>query len=367
MRGSGCHRVAQSGHQVFNLSRLLVSPGTDHEVSAFLDMVVDDEGLRPDKVRVRVRSGVGRGKPRQGQRGAFIADEADPAAAKRQVGERTGSHAGGELVGKQAQHVGSGIRQAVAQRFRQRPSRRADDAESVAGCGVQPEGVPARAHKRSRGSLCVDCFTDAFVVHSPRAEGEEVAEQLCAVLGQHRLGVELHTPVRLACHLEALDHTVLAAGVDNHPVRDVVDVQRVVAHGRETLRQPGEDALAGVGDRAGVSVPGVGAPDLGPGEVGEALMTQADPEDGNPARRLDHGARAREVGFARWGPRTGGDDDVGELTRLYAAGEVEDRDIVRAHDHRLAPGDFGDEVGEVEGVGVAVVDKQDQMRARAFH
>lgn len=53
--------------------------------------------------------------------------------------------------------------------------------------------------------------------------------------------------MRQAIDLERLDHAVFTAGVDGD-AGDLLDVQRVVAHYLEVLRDAGEDAFAGVAD-----------------------------------------------------------------------------------------------------------------------
>ena len=76
---------------------------------------------------------------------------------------------------------------------------------------------------------------------------QEVAHNIPAVLGKHRLGVELHAPVRQSIDLEGLDDAVFAAGMDGD-AGGLLYMQGVVAHHLEVLRDSGKDTFARVTD-----------------------------------------------------------------------------------------------------------------------
>lgn len=177
---------------------------------------------------------------------------------------------------------------------------------------------------------------------------EEVAHDRRAVLREHRLGVELHAPVVESVDLERLDHAVLAAGV-HRDAGDLFDVQGVVAHHLEALRDASEDALAGMGDGGDEPVTRLGrAGDAGTGEHGQPLVAEAHAEQRDAGVRgcLDDAPGSAEVLLALRCAGAGGDDHVAELAGAHPLRKV--AGLARGDHQGLAAGGLSNEVGEVE-------------------
>jgi len=168
------------------------------------------------------------------------------------------------------------------------------------------------------------------------------------VLGEHRLRVELHAPVIQPVDLKRLDHAVLAAGVHGD-ARDLFDVQGVVAHHLETLRDAGEDAFAGMGDGGDEPVARLGrAGDAGSGEHAQTLVAEAHAEKRDAGIRscLDDAPCRAEVLLALRGAGAGGDDHVAELAGAHPLRKA--GGLARGDYEGLAAGGLSNEVGEVE-------------------
>ena len=170
------------------------------------------------------------------------------------------------------------------------------------------------------------------------------------MLREHRLGVELHTPVGKPVHFQRLDHAVLAARVDRD-AWNLLDVQGVVSHHLEALRDAGEDPLAGVGECGDEPVARLGR--LGHGRTskhGQPLVAEAHAQQRNLRlrRRLDHAPGGAEILVPLWGARTGRDHDVTELAGADAFRQA--RCLAGGHDEGLVPGHLRNKVGEVERV-----------------
>ena len=131
--------------------------------------------------------------------------------------------------------------------------RRALSAGQRLRSGTQETGAPVRARK--------------------------CPQQVVAVLGQDRLGVELHAlDVELAV-AQAHDHAVVGAGGDLEHVGDRVGVddERVVAGGLERVGEPGEHAGALVVDLRGLAVHDRRRPhDVAAVDLADALVAEAD-------------------------------------------------------------------------------------------
>ena len=217
--------------------------GQRAQVRGFGLVVVDDEGLRAHEVSVRVRGAVAQ-RDRQGELGALVAEIPDHTTAERQFGgvvDWGGEFAvkGGEDIGVVAERVGKSARQGTG--------GVAEDGKAPAGVGgVEEERVVAVACDGVEDARAVKRAGDLAVDDAPPAE--EVAHECFAVLREHGLRVKLHAPVVQAVDLECLDHAVLAAGVHRHAGDLFVDVQGVVAHYLDVLRNAGEDAFPRMGE-----------------------------------------------------------------------------------------------------------------------
>ena len=188
----------------------------------------------------------------------------------------------------------------------------------------------------------------------------EVAHQRAPVLGGDRLGVELHAPQRPLAVLEP--HDDLVGRPRRHAQRrgHGADDERVVAHGREALRDALEQAAPVMVDRAQPAVHHLGRMvDRAAGQVGERLVAEADAEHRHLGA-LQHVQRDADVTPVLGAPGTWRDHDVVHRQR----GELLPRQLVVAHDDRLVAVDLAQQVEEVEGERVVVVD---QERAHGSH
>src|SRR4051794_23091552 len=183
---------------------------------------------------------------------------------------------------------------------------------------------------------------------------QEVAQQRPALVGEHRLGVELHA---LRGQLAVADrHDDAAAGggdLEDGRQRFLLHDQRVIAPHGQRRGDAREDRAAVVGDRRRLAMHREVADDGAAEGLGERLVAQADAERrdaglGKPLDDLEADARLVR------GARAGRDDDaVGpSLEQL-----VDVRGVV-AHDVELAP-QLAQVLDEVVGEGVVVVDDED--------
>ena len=182
----------------------------------------------------------------------------------------------------------------------------------------------------------------------------EVAQDRAPVLGGDRLGVELHAPQRAGAVLEP-HHDVVVRPRRHAQVRGHrADGQRVVAHGREALRDAVEQAAPVVVDRAQPAVHHLRRVlDRPARDVGERLVAEAHAEH-RDVGALERVQRDADVALVLGPPGARRDHDVVEAQRL----ELLPRQLVVAHDDRLAAVDLAQQVEEVEGEGVVVVDQE---------
>ena len=172
------------------------------------------------------------------------------------------------------------------------------------------------------------------------------------MLAEDRLGMELHALQRQRPVAHPHHSAVVAARADDQGVGHVQRRQRVVAHRLEVLRHPGEHTAPVVRHQRQVAVSGGDAVDHAAVRRDQALHAQAHPQHRDrPVQQ--HLSPDREVALVGGRPRAGREDDVRE------AEQVRRRRVVVLHHRRQHAGHRGDEVHEVPGVGVVVVDDDD--------
>jgi 2,4-dienoyl-CoA reductase-like NADH-dependent reductase (Old Yellow Enzyme family) len=182
---------------------------------------------------------------------------------------------------------------------------------------------------------------------------KEVLEQVLAVVGQHRLGVELDALGRQAAMADAHEHAAAAGGgLEDVGQRLGVDHERVVAPDGERARQPGEDRAPVVLDHGRLAVHRLVADDRAAEGLRHRLVAQAHTERGHaglgePAR--DRQADPGLVGRARAGRDHGA--VVGAFDQAVGVGLVVAEDL-----------DVGAELAQVldEVVGERVVVVHDE-------
>ncbi len=174
------------------------------------------------------------------------------------------------------------------------------------------------------------------------------------MLGGDRLGVELHAPHRPPQVFDPHHDAVVGPGGDVAVGPHVGDRQRVVADDREVLRDPLEDPAVLVMDAAEPAVHRFRrAVDLAGEHLSQALVAEADAEHRDLAVAEDVVADAEVVPAARAAGAGGEDDRVEVPARERPPGDR----VVVDHD-RLLAADPGEQVEDVVGVGVVVVDQQ---------
>ena len=185
---------------------------------------------------------------------------------------------------------------------------------------------------------------------------QEVRDQVGAVLGQDRLGVELHALERQRPvpdpHHHALVVDVAGPGRRLEHVGQPDRRERVVADGGEALRHAGEDAPAVVLDPGHLAVRRRVPVDRSAVRRDEALHAEADAEHRHRAVG-EHLAADREVGGDVGVAGPGREHDVGVPEQVLEGG------LVVLDDRRQPAGHGGDEVHEVPRVGVVVVHDHD--------
>jgi hypothetical protein len=143
--------------------------------------------------------------------------------------------------------------------------------------------------------------------------------------------------------------------------------QAVVPHGRESLGQAEEELLPVVQDAGRLAVPHPrGRGDACPGEEPQALVAQADAEDGRVREGVEHGGADPEVGcmVRTAGPR--GDEDIVEPLRP----ELLQGALVVAEEQGLLAVHFPEVLVKDVAEGVVVVEEEgshgeDGRRARS--
>ncbi len=128
----------------------------------------------------------------------------------------------------------------------------------------------------------------------------------------------------------------------------LLDNEAVVARGGEGVGHAGVDRFAVVVDLVGFAVhEAFGANDFGAGDEADALVAEADAENGEIGAELSDDVVGDTALFGRAG--AGADDDVGGLERFDFVGG----DFVVAEDLDFqARGDFAEPLDEVVGEGV---------------
>src|SRR3954471_3393552 len=207
-------------------------------------------------------------------------------------------------------------------------------------------GAAAYMSSKAAASACSSSATTS--------SGKEVGQQLAALVGEHRLGVELHA---LSGQLAVADrhHHAAPAGGDFEDGRQraLLDDQRVVAAHGQRRGAVAEDRPSVVLDGRRLAVHGLAADDVGAEVLRQGLVAQADPERGDAGLGEapdDLEADAGRVGRARAGRD---DDAVGAPLE-----QLVDRRAVVAHDVDLAA-QLAQVLDEVVGERVVVVDDQD--------
>src|SRR5690348_3629995 len=200
-----------------------------------------------------------------------------------------------------------------------------------------------------RTSLAIASITSG--VHL-RGAADEVAEDLLALLRQHRLGMELHAVRRVLGVTEAHDDAVMRPGGDDELGRDAraLDDQGVVPGGLERLAHAGQDAAVVVVDPGRLAVRRLVAHDLATEHLADALMTEAHAEDRHLAAERADGVVGDACVVRR--ARTWGDHDAVEPRQLVHG------DLVIAEHLRLGA-ELGHVLDEVVGEGVVVVDHRE--------
>ena len=118
---------------------------------------------------------------------------------------------------------------------------------------------------------------------------QEVFQQALAYLGHNRLRVKLDTLNRKPAVTQSHNDAVCCSGADLEAVGQAITHYRqgVVANGGEGVGQTLKEPPAVVVDKRGLAVLDfTGAADPGPVAVADALVSQADAQDGEPAPEL---------------------------------------------------------------------------------
>src|SRR3954452_6135291 len=182
---------------------------------------------------------------------------------------------------------------------------------------------------------------------------QEVLQERLAAIGEHRLGVELHS---LGGQLAVADrhHGAVRPGRALEAVRQVrIDDERVVAPGHERGFEAAEDRPAVVLDRCGLAVDRLAAHDPSPERLGQRLVAEADAQHGHADARQRGDRRHRHARLVRRA-----------RSRRYhravrrALDQLLDRGHVVAHHLGLRP-QLAEVLDEVVGERVVVVEHQD--------
>ncbi len=294
---------------------LRLAGGVAHAHGARIDVVAEHAALRPG-------AGAEVGAARQPRRGVgAVEPEGVLGGAEEPFEESLGRGLAGQGAGAQL-----GVRGA-------RPRR----ARATAGRGQRL--APWRGRARRLAAL---------------GELVEVAHQCRAVRRRHRLGVELDAPQRPAPVFDPHHDAVVGPGADVAVGAHAGDRQRVVADHREALRDVGEEAAAFVVDLADPAVHRLRrALHFSVEHLAEPLVTEADAEHRDLAEAQDVVADAEVVPAARR-PRPGREHDRVEVPAFQRP----PGDRVVVDDDRLLAGDPRQQVEDVVGVGVVVVDQE---------
>ena len=150
------------------------------------------------------------------------------------------------------------------------------------------------------------------------------------------------------------DDAVVCPGAGLEACGKIPHHQRVVAGGREGIRDAAEDGESVVVDVGGLAVDGELAPrHHGAEGLADRLMAKAHPQDGDHACEAAHQADA-DAGLVG-GTRSGRHHDV----RGFALQDLLHRDRVVAVDGDVAGGYLPQVLHQVVGEGIVVVEDQD--------
>lgn len=221
-----------------------------------------------------------------------------------------------------------------------------------------------RLRRNLEGLRAVSCLCPAGVFCSLSgyaATLNEVRHEGVPLLGEDRLRMKLNTLNRALSMPQAHEQAAGRARAGLQTLRERVcsHEQAVVATDSERSGDPLEEALGVVLDELFVSMNGLGLDQLRAEVFSDGLMPQADSEDGELSRRSSQ-ARHRRTRTSR-PSRPRPDQESSRLTGLDLGPAV----TIRAQDFDLSP-ELQEELREVEGEGVAVVEDQNHCPKDAF-
>jgi branched-subunit amino acid aminotransferase/4-amino-4-deoxychorismate lyase len=167
--------------------------------------------------------------------------------------------------------------------------------------------------------------------------------------------VELDAPERPLAVLDRNQHAVGSPGDAAQLVRQrLLDAERVVAHGLELARDAGEERRVVVEDSAEAAVHGLGrGHDRRAAEHSQALVAEADTQK-RPLATADRLGADTEVLLLPGPAGAGREDDVVEVQPR----QLVPARLVVADDERLLAAHLAEQLEEVVGEGVVVVDQQ---------
>src|SRR2546428_1626154 len=194
----------------------------------------------------------------------------------------------------------------------------------------------------------------------PGCSPDEVAQDLLAFLGQHRFRVKLHTVGRMPRVAET-HHSAVVGPRGHHEIvrqRGPLHDEGVIPRRLERVGDAGHDARVVVANPRRLTVCGLVAYDLRAERLAQALVTEANAEDGDFPGQLLY----RLIGDAGIVRRagTGRDDDA------VVAGELLDSDRVVSEHVRLHA-ELAQVLDEVVCERVVVVDDREPCLRRACH
>ena len=188
---------------------------------------------------------------------------------------------------------------------------------------------------------------------------QEIAHDLPPIVGEHRLGMELHAPVRQPIDLERLNDAILAAGM-NGDTEDLVNLQGVVAHYLEVLRDSSKDSLARVANGRDKTVARLRRTrNLGAGQQAQPFVAKAYAQHRNLGRGCggNDGSGSTEILLPFRPARTRRNHHLRKLARTDALGEP--LRLTGSDDEWLAACYLRDEVGEVKGIRIVIIKQRD--------
>ncbi len=183
---------------------------------------------------------------------------------------------------------------------------------------------------------------------------EEVAQEGVTVAGEDRLRMELHALDRKHAVAEAHDEAVRGMRSDLQTLRQGLSFQdeAVITTYGHGLWEPREEAAPVVVDSGLMTMHGLGAHDAPAEVLPDRLVSQADTEDGELTRRKSETFH-RRGGRTRL-PRARAQEEAGGLQGLNRGPIC----AVRAQ-HTDLCAQLQEELGEVEGEGISIVEDDD--------